>query len=334
VDLDGSECRRSGLRQWSAIETKVHESLSSVRQKARQPSERWSGLLGGALQFTAIDVETANADMSSVCQIGIVQYAGGLVSNEWKTYIDPEDYFDELNVSIHGIDASVVVGAPTFRDASDHINGYLNGAVVVTHTHFDRTPVYQAASKSQVQPPNCTWLDSARVARRAWIELAHSGCGLANVCERIGYKFKHHDALEDAKAAGQIMLAAIAESRLDVDGWLRRVRQPLDPNKTEQRITREGNPDGPLYGEVVVFTGSLQIVRREAADLAAEMGCKVETGVTQDTTLLIVGDQDVRQLAGHNKSRKQRKAEELIRKGQSLRILRESDFRQLFQLSS
>jgi DNA polymerase-3 subunit epsilon len=181
------------------------------------------------LQFTAIDVETANADMASVCQIGIVQFAGGFVSNEWKTYIDPDDYFDDLNVSIHGIDARVVVGAPTFRDVSDRINGYLNGYVVVTHTHFDRTAVHQAASKWQVHPPNCTWLDSARVARRAWVELAQSGYGLANVCKRLGYKFKHHDALEDAKAAGQIMVAAMAKTRLDVDGWLSRVRQPLDP---------------------------------------------------------------------------------------------------------
>ena len=73
------------------------------------------------MQFTAIDVETANADMASVCQIGIAQFKNGVVSNKWKTYIDPEDYFDDLNVSIHGVDARAVRGAPTFRDASDSI---------------------------------------------------------------------------------------------------------------------------------------------------------------------------------------------------------------------
>ena len=285
------------------------------------------------MQFVAIDVETANADMASVCQIGIVQFAGGFVSNEWKTYIDPEDYFDDINVSIHGIDASVAVGAPTFRDVSDRINGYLNGQVVVTHTQFDRTAVHQAASKWQVHPPNCTWLDSARIARRAWIDLAHSGYGLAKVCEHIRYKFKHHDALEDAKAAGQIVIAAMAETGLDINGWLNRVQQPLDPRNTAERITREANPDGQLYGEIVVFTGALQIPRREAADLAAAMGCKVDANVTHDTSLLVVGDQDLTRLAGHNKSNKHRKAEELIRIGQNIRILRETDFRQLFQLS-
>jgi len=286
------------------------------------------------VQFTAIDVETANPDMASVCQIGIVSFAAGAISQEWKTYVDPEDFFDELNISIHGIDESVVKGAPTFREAADQINSFLYGKIVVTHTHFDRVSVHQAASKCKVSPPNCTWLDSARVARRAWCELANRGYGLASVCQRIGYSFKHHDALEDAKAATHIMLAAMTESGLDIDGWLKRVRQPLDLSKSSERITRDGNPAGELYGEVLVFTGALQIVRREAADMAASIGCEVDDNVTRNTTLLVVGDQDVRHLAGHSKSSKHRKVEELIRKGHDIRILRESDFRELVQLAS
>ena len=59
-------------------------------------------------------METANADMASICQIGIAKYADGMLVEEWKSYVDPEDYFDGINVSIHGIDESVVKGAPTF----------------------------------------------------------------------------------------------------------------------------------------------------------------------------------------------------------------------------
>ena len=46
-------------------------------------------------------------------------------------------------------------------------------------------------------------------------------------------------------------------------------------------------------------------------------------------TLLLVGDQDVQRLAGHEKSSKHRKAEQLIQTGQPIRILRETDFREL-----
>ena len=229
------------------------------------------GLKGVVLQFAAFDVETANADMASICQIGIAQGTAGALSAEWKTYINPRDHFDSLNTSIHGIDVNMVDGAPTFQEIAPRIHALLRDQVVVTHTHFDRVAVHQASGRWRVTLPNCRWLDSARVARRAWAEIAHQGYGLANVCARIGFQFRHHDALEDAKAAAQIMLSAIGDSGLNLEQWIDRVRQPLNPGAT---ITRERNPQGPLYGEVLVFTGSLELLRRDAAELAAQVGCQ------------------------------------------------------------
>ena len=288
------------------------------------------------MNFVAIDVETANADMASICQIGLVKFEDGVLSDEWKTYVDPEDYFDGINMSIHGISESVVKGAPTFPELADTLNSYLEGTVVVCHTHFDRVAMYQAAQRYSVSAPECTWLDSARVARRAWKECAWSGYGLSNVCKILGYDFKHHDALEDAKAAAHILLAAINEGGLDIDGWLKRVRQPIDltVKRSHSAIKREGNPEGALYGEVLVFTGAIGIPRQEAADLAAAIGCQVASGVTKKTTMLVVGDQDIKRLAGHEKSSKHRKAEELMEKGIPIRILKASDFKEVVRLSN
>lgn len=287
------------------------------------------------MNFVAIDVETANADMASICQIGLVKCENGTFSDEWETYVDPEDYFDGINVSIHGIDESVVKGAPKFSELADTLRSYLEGSVVVCHTHFDRVAMHQASQRYRVSSPECTWLDSARVARRAWTECAWKGYGLYNVCRMLGYDFRHHDALEDAKAAAHIVLAATNECGLDIDGWLSRVRQPIDPTAggSASAIKREGNPEGALYGEVLVFTGALEIPRREAADLAASIGCQVASGVTKKTTMLVVGDQDIKKLAGHEKSSKYRKAEELIEKGIQIRVLKESDFKEIARFS-
>lgn len=287
------------------------------------------------MEFVAIDVETANADMSSICQIGLARFNKGQLVEEWKTYIDPEDYFDGINVSIHGINEKTVKGAPVIAGVSGEIYRFLDDHVSVCHTHFDRVAVQQAFEKYQLRHPRCRWLDSARVARRTWLDFAQRGYGLGNVCAFLGYEFTPHDALEDAKAAACIVNAAIEKTGLDIEGWLRRVKQPIDPSATgtEYAIKRDGNPDGPLYGEVLVFTGALEIPRREAADMAARIGCHVEPGVTKKTTLLVVGDQDIKKLAGHEKSSKHRKAEELIAKGQAIRILRETDFRELANLA-
>jgi DNA polymerase-3 subunit epsilon len=288
------------------------------------------------MNFVAIDVETANADMASICQIGLVKCENGILLDEWKTYVDPEDYFDGINVSIHGIDASVVKGAPTLPNLRDTLRTYFEGNIVVCHTHFDRVAMRQAARKYGINLPDCTWLDSARVARRAWKDCARKGYSLYSVCKTLGYEFRHHDALEDAKAAAHIVLAASKESRLDIDGWLRRVRQPIDLESSSSgvAIKRDGNPEGALYGEVVVFTGTLEIPRRAAADLAAAIGCEVAPGISKKTTMLVVGDQDIKRLAGHKKSSKHRKAEDLIARGASIRILKETDFKELVKLSN
>jgi DNA polymerase-3 subunit epsilon len=280
------------------------------------------------MEFVAIDVETANADLASICQIGVARFQNGTLVEEWKSLVQPSGYFDPINVSIHGIDESTVEGAPSFSELSPVLDGFLNDRVVVSHSHFDRSALRKSFEKYSIPMPRSNWLDSVRIARRAWSESAASGYGLAAVCERIGYAFTHHDALEDAKACGHIVVAAMAVTGLDLNGWLLRVTQPITQS-AEGAVARVGNPDGALFGEILVFTGALKIPRKTAADMAAKAGCKVDGGVTKETTMLIVGDQDIRQLAGQEKSSKHRKAEELISKGQKIRILMESDFKEI-----
>lgn len=281
------------------------------------------------MEFVAIDFETANPSYASICQIGFAHYSGTDLLDEWKSYVDPEDYFHPMNVRVHGIDFPMVQGAPRIPDVHQELVRWLDGRVVVSHTAFDRVALRQALDKYGLPAPECCWLDSSLVARRAWDECAYAGYGLEPVCRLIGYDFAHHDALEDAKAAGQVLIAACAHSGLTVDDWITRVRKPISGASSSRYAAatrREGNLEGPLFGEVVVFTGALSIPRATAADLAAELGCEVASGVNKRTTMLVVGDQDVRRLAGHELSSKHRRAEELTAAGQEIRILRESDF--------
>jgi DNA polymerase-3 subunit epsilon len=287
---------------------------------------------GSDMDFVAIDVETANADLASICQVGIATVRAGAVVDQWSCLVDPEDYFDDINVEIHGIDEDQVRGAPTFAGIYPDLQSRTAGQVIVSHTSFDRAAVASAAGRYQLALAANVWLDSARVARRAWPEkYAIRGYGLANVASDLGIAFRHHDAGEDARVAAEILLRACGVAALDLEGWIGRVALPILP-ETAAPIRREGNSEGPLYGETIAFTGALEIPRRDAANLAAAAGCNVESGVTKKTTLLVVGDQDVQKLAGQSKSSKHRKAEGLIAKGQEIRILRETDFKMLISI--
>ena len=75
--------------------------------------------------------------------------------------------------------------------------------------------------------------------------------------------------------------------------------------------------------------------RREAAEIAARVGCEVAAGVTKSTTMLVVGDLEARlpNLEG-GKSSKQKKAEKLRAEGQHIDILSETDFVELVRQCS
>jgi hypothetical protein len=188
-----------------------------------------------------------------------------------------------VNVSIHGITEEDVRDAPLLPAVYECLRRAITDTIVVCHTPFDSTAIRQALDKYSLPRLHCHWLDSARVTRRIWPEFARRGYGLGNVAKKLGISFDHHVAEEDARAAGQIVLTAIAESGFGLEEWLVRAARPMAP------IAQEGNPDGALFGEVVVFTGALSMPRREAAALAAAMGCKVADGVTKETTLLVHG---------------------------------------------
>ncbi len=68
------------------------------------------------MDFVAIDVETANPDLASICQIGLVAFEKGRAVDDWDSLVNPEDYFDSWNVSIHGIMPHMVSAAPRFPD--------------------------------------------------------------------------------------------------------------------------------------------------------------------------------------------------------------------------
>lgn len=277
--------------------------------------------------FIALDVETANADFGSICSIGLVHFKSGEVFKSLTILVNPEDHFDEINISIHGIRPEQVAGSPTMREVFPVISQALVDTAVIHHSPFDKTAISRAASKYGLGTLPCVWLDTVQVSRRTWSQFAgNGGYGLANLAKNFGIDFRHHDAAEDARAAGLIMLRAVAETGTGIAEWIQLFERPSKKAEAYARYAREGDAHGPLAGQVVVFTGALQIPRAQAAEQAAAAGCRVLDSANKTTTILVVGDQDLRLTKGQEKSTKHRKVEDMIRKGAAIRIVGESDF--------
>lgn len=276
--------------------------------------------------FIALDVETANADFGSICSIGLVHFKAGEVLKSLTILVNPEDHFDDINIAIHGIRPEQVAESPTMREVFPVISQALVDTAVIHHSPFDKTALSRAAAKYGLGTLPCVWLDTVQVSRRAWTQFAgNGGYGLANLAKSFAIDFLHHDAAEDARAAGLIMLRAISETGVSIEEWIQLLERPTK-KAAFARYAREGDAHGPLAGQVVVFTGALRIPRAQAAEQAAAAGCRVLDSANKTTTILVVGDQDLRLTKGQEKSTKHRKVEDMIRKGAAIRIVGESDF--------
>jgi len=99
-----------------------------------------------------------------------------------------------------------VADAPTLPEVAKPLRAWLNRQIVVCHTMFDQRALVRGFAKYGLPELKCRWLDSCQVARQTWA--SPDGHSLPVICGIIGHGFEHHDALEDAKAAGALILAA------------------------------------------------------------------------------------------------------------------------------
>ena len=91
------------------------------------------------MRWYSVDVETANSDQSTICQIGVGIFEDRELIDTWKSYVDPEDYFHWRNIRIHGITEEDVQGQPIFPDVYPVLRQMFKNNIVVHHSHFDRT---------------------------------------------------------------------------------------------------------------------------------------------------------------------------------------------------
>ena len=260
--------------------------------------------------FVVIDVETACSRVSSICQVGIVGFRNGVVTFEYETLLDPRDHFSGFNTRIHGIAAEHVIGQPCFAEVHATIDGHLSGRTTVAHSYFDKGALAAACRVHDRATIETTWLDSVRVAKRAWPELPSHRLNV--LAGHLGIHLKHHDALSDARAAGLIVVRAIEHTGIPLEAWM------APPTRRGAGPSPRPAADGPLRGERVAILGQARdgpLARQVAAS-----GDRVVSSVGTTTILAVIGEEPF----GYVRYDAQfRRAVEMQRSGGAIQIMAE-----------
>jgi DNA polymerase-3 subunit epsilon len=166
-----------------------------------------------SVDYYVVDVETANQRRESICQIGIAFFEGGKMVDGWESLVNPLDDFLPFNVALHGIGPQQVAHAPVWSELCPKVSSLLGGAAVASHTDFDRSALSSACARAGIQVVNYgKWIDTCWLARSAWPDLPNHK--LTTLARNFGIAYRAHDALEDARVAGEVLAMALEERQI------------------------------------------------------------------------------------------------------------------------
>ena len=160
-------------------------------------------------RFSVIDIETSGLSTRRhrILQVAVVTVEGDRIVDEWSSLIRLRWRFQRVGPRrVHGIDRSMLRGAPRQREVLRELAARLQGTVVTAHNvRFDWPFIVRAALRHRIDLPDGPRLCTLRMSRRLDPdrELSHR---LGDVCERYGISNdRPHDALHDARATALVL---------------------------------------------------------------------------------------------------------------------------------
>lgn len=170
------------------------------------------------------------------------------------------------------------------------------------------------------------YFDLLKISRRALKDIDKHR--LIDIANYFDYNYNAHRALDDCKATFDLLNKLkkhVEENNIDIKPKTSK-KVKLDISKIISTTT-EIDKENYFYNKNICFTGKLEnFVRKDAAQICANLGAKCQNGVTKKTDVLVLGNFDYNATVKNNKSSKLKKAEQLKLKGQDIDILSEEVF--------
>jgi DNA polymerase-3 subunit epsilon len=159
--------------------------------------------------FVAIDFETGDNGRDSAISVALAVVRGGRIVETISRLIRPPRP-RVMFTEIHGLTWNDVKDSPDFRGVWPDLADAIAGAdfLAAHNAAFDRRVLEGCCAAHGLPVPAKPYLCTVQVARDVW-NLRPTK--LPDVCRFLALQLNHHDALSDATACANIVLAALEE---------------------------------------------------------------------------------------------------------------------------
>jgi DNA polymerase-3 subunit epsilon len=161
---------------------------------------------GMVVNFVSIDFETANDAPDSACSIGLAKVvASKIVCKEVHLIRPPSRRFQFTH--IHGLTWKDVSSSEDFGALWPRLEPHLQGAdfIAAHNASFDKRVLQACCATYGIRAPGLPFRCTVQIARNRWNIYPTK---LSDVCRELKIALNHHEALSDALACAQIVIAA------------------------------------------------------------------------------------------------------------------------------
>lgn len=184
------------------------------------------------LTFVAFDFETTGLDprRDEIVEIGAVKIKGSQVIGEFHTLVKPRRGMSRKSMEITGISSEMLENAPAIEEVLPKFLDFIADSVLVAHNaKFDYSFLRVAIRNVMGEERDFSYIDTLGMAK-ALLDI--KGYSLDKVAKELKITdFKHHRALDDARAVAQIFTKLVSRARrrgVETLGDLGRLKADID----------------------------------------------------------------------------------------------------------
>ena len=276
--------------------------------------------------YIVLDIETTGLDLvyDEIIEIGALKVVNGQIVETFSELVRPNNKISQFISSLTGITNEMLDSAQEIDKVLPRFIDFAQNMLIVGHNvNFDINFIYDYTLNVLNKPFANNFIDTLRLSRKIFNNLKNHK--LQTISKSLNFDEKiHHRAICDCKITYKIyeyIKQHIIDKKLNLLELFTPKTKKLNAEniKTQNKVFDETHI---FYNKNCAFTGSLQILRKEAMQKVVDLG-RCCQDMTKDTNFLILGNKDYH---SENKSAKYRKAEQYILDGLDIQIISENVF--------